>query len=227
MSCASTEPCRGRRIPGLARCTEAMKRGQQLHPSRAPGEPQSGFLGIVQVQFLDMVVDVSAVRRAQCVDKVVAVPVVLVGLPAFPACSSTRLSTCPWLLSCSTLTRWSCSFQGARREKTVLSHCCRALRKPSRSHTCSTREDGRCPCFGRSCELPQCRSWWRQPSTTVASSRNSSKSQRTSLRRDSAENCRCSASFLDKVFTWRQAVAAWRRVKEPSMTKNSSSSRAG
>ena len=32
--------------------------------------------------------------------------------------------------------------------------------------------------------------------------------------------------FLDKVFTRRQAVAAWRRVKEPSTTKSSSSSRA-
>ena len=53
MSGASTEPCRGRRIPGLARCTEAMKRGRQLHPSRAPGEPQSGFPGTVRVQFLD------------------------------------------------------------------------------------------------------------------------------------------------------------------------------
>ena len=114
---ASTEPCRGRRIPGLARCrqgqrtssvgltafgrsswapagyepsTEAMTRGQQLHPSRAPMEPQSGFLGrrrvresavanfpaeafSVQLLFLDKVVDVPVVQL-QCVDKVVAVP---------------------------------------------------------------------------------------------------------------------------------------------------------
>ena len=70
MSGASTEPCRGRRIPGLARCrqgqrtlsveltafgrssrapagyepcTEAMTRGQQSHPSRAaPRSPKVG-----------------------------------------------------------------------------------------------------------------------------------------------------------------------------------------
>ena len=76
--------------------------------------------GTVQLQFLDMVVDVSAVRRAQCVDKVVAVPVVQVvlGLPSlffdkvvdmpvvaqlqyvdkvvdFPACRSCCFSRCP------------------------------------------------------------------------------------------------------------------------------------
>ena len=59
----------------------------------------------VQVQFLDKVVDVPAVQQLQCVDKVVAVPVVQVVL-ACAACSSTRLSTCPLLRICSTLTSW-------------------------------------------------------------------------------------------------------------------------
>ena len=101
MSGASTEPCRSRRIPGLARCrqgqrtlcvgltafgrsgyepsTEAMKRGQQLHPSRAPSEPQSGFL----VQFLDKVVDVPAVFGER-VYKLVEVPAAQVS-PVSPA----------------------------------------------------------------------------------------------------------------------------------------------
>ena len=57
-------------------CTEAMKRRQQLHPSRAPSEPQSGFLGrrrrreaavgALPGAVLAQVVDVLAVRRAAC-----------------------------------------------------------------------------------------------------------------------------------------------------------------
>ena len=93
MSGASTEPCRGRRILGLSRCrqgqrtlsvrltvfgrsswapagyepsTEAMKLGQQLHQSRAPNDgPRSGFLGTVQVQFLDKVYKLVEVPAAQ------------------------------------------------------------------------------------------------------------------------------------------------------------------
>ena len=139
-------------------------------------------------------------------DKVVAVPVVQVVL-ACAACSSTRL-TCPSLSSCSTLTRWSISLlagravlQGARCEKTVLSHSCRSLRKPSRSHSCSTRRWSMSLCLCRSCVVPWCRSWWPP---TAGSLRNSSRSRSPT----SASRQPCSALFLDKVFTELQAVAA-------------------
>ena len=119
MSGASTEPCRGRRIPGLPgvqkrRCEvnsytrlgrpASLKVGSRAGPGAVPG----------------LVVDVYAVRRAQCVDKVVAVPVVqvvaglcsllfdkVVDMPEFdrlqyvdkvvdfPACRSCSFSRCP------------------------------------------------------------------------------------------------------------------------------------
>ena len=79
-----------------------MKLGQQLHPSRAPSEPQSGFLGTVQVQFLDKVADMPDGVQLQYVDKVVDFPVVQV-----------------------------VQFQSARREKTVLSHSCRSCTEPT------------------------------------------------------------------------------------------------
>ena len=150
MSGASTEPCGGRRIPGLARwtlsvgltafgrssrapagyepCTEAMKRGQQLHPFRAPSEPQSGFLGrrrrreaavgaflagafTVQVQFLDKLVAVPAAQ----VSPVPPAPVVeiVVSHSAIVEKSSIsyepifdKVADMPVGVWCSTLTRW-------------------------------------------------------------------------------------------------------------------------
>ena len=82
--------------------------GQQLHPSGAPSEPQSGFLGrrrrreaavgafpaAVQVQFLDKVVDVPVVQQLQYVDKVVAVPVVLVVLLRLPVVETVVSHSC-------------------------------------------------------------------------------------------------------------------------------------
>ena len=105
MSGASTEPCRGRRIPGLARCrqgqrtlsvgltafgrssrapagnepsTEAMMRGQQPHPSRGARRAPKWVPGHCPGAVPGLVVDVPAVLQLQYVDKVVAVPVVQV-----------------------------------------------------------------------------------------------------------------------------------------------------
>ena len=51
---------------GYEPSTEAMKLGQQLHQSRAPNDgPRSGFLGTVQVQFLDKVYKLVEVPAAQ------------------------------------------------------------------------------------------------------------------------------------------------------------------
>ena len=204
--------------------SEAMKRGQQLHPSRAPGEPQSGFLGTVKVQFLDKVVDVSAVsasvstswsmsllRRSRrflrrrwvrqssptvatvedssfsfgpFFDKVVDMPVVaqlqyVHKVVVFPACRS-------------------CSFPGARREKTVLSHSCRT-RKMVGVPVAAGRswfpgapysEDGRCPCCGRSFVVPWCRSWLRRVSHSCVVENFVEIPESRAFCRDSAENCR-------------------------------------
>ena len=100
-------------------------RGKQLHPSRAPGEPQSGFPGTVQVQFLDKVVDVPAVV-VECVYKLVAVPAAQVSpVPPAPVVETVvshsaivekssisfelffdKVADMPVGVCCSTLTRW-------------------------------------------------------------------------------------------------------------------------
>ena len=145
-------------------------------------------------------------------DKVVAVPVVQVVL-ACAACSSTRLSTCPCLSGCSTLTRWSISLLAGRaafkvpgvRRQTVLSHSCRALRKPSRSHSCRSREDGRCPCCGRSCVVP----WW---SRRVSHSCIVEKLVEILDSESASRQCGklpCSALFLD---SWSLCCRRWRRA---------------
>ena len=127
------------------------------------------------MQFLDKVVDVPVVPQPQCVDKVVAVLVVLVVL-GLPSLFFDKVVDMPVIvqlqyvdkLVISLLCR-SCVFRGARR--------------------------------GEDSPIPQL--------------------QLVENLVEIPEN-----EYICKVFTRRQAVAAWRRVKEPSTTKSSSSSRA-
>ena len=98
MSGASTEPCRGRRIPGPARC----RQGQRTlsvgltafgRSSRAPAGYEPSTEAIMQVN--------SHIRLGRPASP-------KVGSWALSGCSSwTRLSTCLRCCSCSMWTRWS------------------------------------------------------------------------------------------------------------------------
>ena len=133
-------------------------------------------------QFFDKVVDMPVVAPLQYVDKLVI----------------------------SLLCR-SRSFQGARLEKTVLSHSCRALRKSLRSQRCSTRTV---------VDVPVMQVVRVSPVQVVVETVVSDSCVAEKLV-EIPEN-----EYICKVFTRRQAVAAWRRVKGPSTTKSSSSWRA-
>ena len=214
MSGASTEPCRGRRIPGLARCTVAMKRGQQLHPSGAPGEPQSRFPGTVSGAVPGLVVDVSAVRRAQRVWTRWSPSRLCRSFLACAACSSTRLSTRPSLTGCSTSTRWSISLRAGRAVFKVP-----VVRRQSYPTVDDRRENsrdptvavlvqaGRCPCCGRSCVVLGA-GRGRDASPTIAPSRNSLRSRFESASRQCGK-LHCSALFIDR---WSLRCRRWRRA---------------
>ena len=184
---------------------------RQSYPTVA--EPRGGHCpGAVPV----LVVDVPAIPQLQCVDKVVVVPVVQVvrGLLFLFFDKVVDMPVIAQLqhvdeLVISLLCR-SCSFRGARRGEDSPIPQLAIIEKIVEVPEVQYTYDGRCPC---------CAGVRVAPVQVVAGTAVSHSCVVEKLV-EIPEN-----EYICKVFTRRQAVAAWRRVKEPSTTKSSSSSR--